>query len=849
MKKLLTILFGTACLGMPALGETLTPSQALERVFSGFTRSSQFRDYNLSLALTKHSGDGEACLYIFDNTGGGFMILSADDVAAPVLGYSDNGRFDATDVPPQLEWWLSEYSRQIEYARENGLPTYSYSGVRNGREPVVPLLKTSWNQNSPYNNDCPVINRRKAPTGCVATAMAQIMKRWDYPERGTGTGSITLPGTDKTETMLLGAEPFDWDNMLLSYSGDYNENQAKAVAYLMKACGYAVDMNYTLSGSGAISFNAARALIDNFGYNPAIRYCERDYYTTTKWEGMIYEELANGRPVLYGGQSTSGGHEFVCDGYNADGYFHFNWGWGGMSDGYFTLDALNPDAVGTGGGEGGGFNFSQDIIIGIQPTPMADSGVAITQMGNLSVSEKSGIFIFSLSNNGWWVNMGLSEADVELGFSIEPMDTTSGNTIYVSFGSKVLSPPVVNKTEEGTYLSYYGWTGRQMKGIPSGLADGEYKVTLCCRSNGSRNGTWTPVLASSDCYNYAIFTKTGSSYSFHELPYLNMVIKEGMPASELFYGCAAKFALTIENKSDRELTRGFYPRLYLDDKMQMSGEGIVVTLQPGETATKEFTTVFSLDDEAFVPSVEQDYTLCFYDPITATTFDWAKNVTMRMDPGEVSIVISDFKMEGLNSSLIDTPNNGYQMVYDVVDKSVIPFSCEITNTGDFFGYPVAALIFPESLKGNNLASVNLGPTPTLGKGESAEIEGILDFSDAESNAIYAAAIFIDKADGLEQAAGAPLVFFKIASSGVTEISDNGDDISMTYERESNELKVTSSSTIKNVSVMTLSGAVEELPIKACEAAASASLSHLPKGIYVVTATDADGRSRSMKIAK
>ena len=137
----------------------------------------------------------------------------------------------------------------------------------------------------------------------------------------------------------------------------------------------------------------------------------------------------------------------------------------------------------------------------------------------------------------------------------------------------------------------------------------------------------------------------------------------------------------------------------------------------------------------------------------------------------------------------------------------------------------------------------------MGKGESAKIEGILDFSDAESNAIYAAAIFIDKTDGVEQVAEAPLLFFRITSSGVTEISDNGDGISITYERESNELKVISSLTIKNVSVMTLSGAVEELPIAADGVAASASLSHLPKGIYVVTATDADGRSRSMKIAK
>ena len=130
--------------------------------------------------------------------------------------------------------------------------------------------------------------------------------------------------------------------MIDSYNGSYTDEQAAAVAYLMKACGYSCDMAYTPNSSGALSINAAKALFENFKYNPNLQYLNRDYLSATEWENIIYAELAAKRPVLYGGRSSSVGHEFVCDGYDGNGYFHFNWGWGGMSDGYFLLDALNP---------------------------------------------------------------------------------------------------------------------------------------------------------------------------------------------------------------------------------------------------------------------------------------------------------------------------------------------------------------------------------------------------------------------------------------------------------------------------------------------------------------------------
>ena len=394
MKKITLLLF-IALFSSAGFASPLTPDQALQRIKSSSLRSKGINNTeNLTLRHTFLTETKVPTLYVFaHNNDSGFILLSADDAAAPVLGYSDKGNFNADEMPPQMKWWLSEYSRQIEYAAEKQIGTYTSTANNGSRKTVAPLMSTRWNQDAPYNLLVPSKDSRNYPTGCVATAMAQVMKYWNYPERGTGSGSITLPSGAQGESSMNFRIAFDWENMLDIYkSGDYDDTQAKAVATLMKACGYSTKMNYSMGGSGTLSRFAAQALVNNFSYNPDIEYCERDYYSAAEWEGMLYAEMAAGRPVLYGGVSSSVGHEFVCDGYAGDGYFHFNWGWGGMSDGYFLLAALDPGSVGIGGGTGSdGFNYAQDIIIGIQPRASYSYTPRMTQLGNLSatVSGKS----------------------------------------------------------------------------------------------------------------------------------------------------------------------------------------------------------------------------------------------------------------------------------------------------------------------------------------------------------------------------------------------------------------------------------------------------------------------------
>ena len=313
-------------------------------------------------------------LYVFNVTGnGGFIIVSNDDVAEPILGYSDSGTFDPNNIPDNMRAWLQGYADEIAWAKEHhSNVSVSVPCVNKvPKAPIPPMISTKWDQGTPYNNLCPeYATDERAVTGCVATAMAQVMKYHEYANMTTGLPAYNKDynGNSCISVTALEATSFDWDNMLDSYSNGYTNEQATAVAKLMQYCGSSVKMRYGSSSSSNTNM-VATALKTYFDYSNTTTCLERSRYTYANWIELIYHELANGRPVVYGGQSSGGGHEFVCDGYQGEDYFHINWGWGGTSDNYFKLSALDPDAQGIGGSSStDGFHYGQDAVIGIQPS-------------------------------------------------------------------------------------------------------------------------------------------------------------------------------------------------------------------------------------------------------------------------------------------------------------------------------------------------------------------------------------------------------------------------------------------------------------------------------------------------
>ena len=359
-----------AAAGVSASADVLSPEEALGRALPQ-ARNAAPALVKPVLAYTAEADELPA-VYVFAKENKGFLLVSADDAVTPLLGYADNGSFDADNMAPAFKYWIGEYARQIAYARENATEGAPVRIARPKREPIAPLLETKWDQGNPYNKLCPTSSRGGITyTGCVATAASQVMKYFEWPKENP-TGKIkytsSIDGVPTELELDLSTVSLKWDDMLDSYTAAApgTEAQQMAVAELMRAVGYAVDMNYGTAasgGSGAQTIKVSDAIVNNFGYDKSVEYLQRDCYTLGEWEEIIYNQLKTVGPVLYDGRTYSNeGHAYVCDGYDKEGYFHINWGWGGLANGYFASDALNPQAS-----HNYNFNDQTTIVYNIKP--------------------------------------------------------------------------------------------------------------------------------------------------------------------------------------------------------------------------------------------------------------------------------------------------------------------------------------------------------------------------------------------------------------------------------------------------------------------------------------------------
>ena len=356
------------------------------------------------VSLTETEGATSEAFYIFNvGKAEGFVIVSNDDCTDEILGYADKGEIVPENMPENMKAWLQGYVDEIKWMREHHISGKSTASARKKaavKTVILPLLQTTWNQGAPYNNKCPdFITGTKCVTGCVATAMAQVVnyhgQKQKLPEKTLEIAAYncrtTWNGSKVHVNAIAADQPFDWKNMIDDYSGSATDAQKAAVALLMQYCGSSVHMDYGdqyNGGSSASDYSVPLALKTYFGYDGNTRYVRREDYTFMDWDNLIYGELASGRPVLYGGDSTGGGHAFVVDGYDTDGFFHINWGWGGQCDGLFRLSALDPDSNSGIGASSttDGYNSGQDAVIGAQPGNPAEEDNSLLLGSIVSVS-------------------------------------------------------------------------------------------------------------------------------------------------------------------------------------------------------------------------------------------------------------------------------------------------------------------------------------------------------------------------------------------------------------------------------------------------------------------------------
>lgn len=509
--KSLFPLFIAALSVLPCAARQLSPDESLQRLSAlenGPSRARAFAQSTLTLAHTEKQA-GHNTLYVFNRTDdGGFIILSADDLAPEVLGFSDSGSFDATAAAPHFLAWLADYSHDISRAIEHSEPVAATSRHAK-RNAISPLLTTKWGQGATYDNRslfnlyCPTIDNTKCPTGCMATAMAQIMYYHKWPQRGTGSKSYTTHTHKVNLSANFANTTYDWSSMQNTYGYYYDESGSRretsvtttsnnAVSRLMFNCGIASEMDYTPNSSGTTAVSAMQGIVNHFGYNRQLSLRMRDYYDDDSWEALIYGEIAHGNPVLYCGRTENDeGHAFVCDGYK-DGFFHINWGWEGMSDGYYTLlgsNNLHPLMQGTGGSySSDAFNNSHHVLIGFQrpqdvtePTHAicADDFTVYDNDTETPYLNKDGYAIVYFEEGAF--NFTASTLDFEVGLELHNRETGKSYRLVCPESIDDMEP---FKGIRGYYASC------------TDVPDGVYTTTPIYRVVGE--SSWTPILLPPD---------------------------------------------------------------------------------------------------------------------------------------------------------------------------------------------------------------------------------------------------------------------------------------------------------------------------------------------------------------
>ena len=499
MKRFTLIVAMVLMMAMPMMAERVTPETA-RKVATTFLNNNGAKSTQLT-DLSKAAGFEN--LYIF-NGEEGFVVMAADDCVQPILGYSLTGKFVAEGMPENVHGWLQSYNDEIQNAVDSKMRAtnetakiwkeLSEGDAKAGKTATVvnSLVQTEWNQNGYryngnyiilFNNLCPVVNTNTynngghAFTGCVATAMAQIMKYWNYPSQGTGSHSYSW--NEQTLSADFGATTYDWQHMTNTYSNSSTNEEINAVGILMYHCGVSVEMNYGSGSSSASTSDVMDALQNYFGYYSGMHYEYRDDHTNAEWIAMLKNELSDNRPLQYRGDDGSKGvgHSFVCDGYDANDMFHFNWGWAGSCDGFYLLTNMKPENPGTGGGHGN-YTYNQQAIFGIEPISdlAAPTLSAYTSEGAayLTWNNVEGASSYDLYKNGIRIAEGLtttSYTDANISFGDDysyyiraissetrsnPSNTVTINSYYRNLTPQQLS---VNHSEGIANLSWNGYTG------------------------------------------------------------------------------------------------------------------------------------------------------------------------------------------------------------------------------------------------------------------------------------------------------------------------------------------------------------------------------------------------------
>lgn len=542
MKRTTTILIAICVSALFANGKQISQNAALSAARK-YSRTGQ-----VAPAKNLRSDKTNNAPYYAFNLEQGYVIVSGDDEMTELVGYAENGFFDAENVPPQMQLWLDGYAEYVAAVQSGKAKARKILLSDSPSVVVEPLVTTKWNQDAPFNNFAPEYtddnnNTQRCATGCAATAMAQIMKFHNWPEQGVGHYSYEHQSFG-TISSNFSEHVYDWTNMIDRYNnGEYSNMQTDAVALLMKDCGVSLNMNYG-PVSGASIYSYYPAFKNYFRYSS--RTVNRSGCETAEFTKIITDELQEGRPLIYCGTGEDGGHAFVVDGYDTNYFLHVNWGWGGYSDGYFDMNYMDPTGLGIGGGSGA-FKWNQGIVLarplkdGVEPyefiqqlcfVPYDDVKGGIFCEQEMPANKGDVVTILlrntaNLSGESFFgsLNVGVfddSGALVTMG-NEERIENNNGDLLEFQSGSlySVDLPMTLNT---------------------AGIADGNYIVRAMSKANGD---VWRKF-ASTDCLNMTV--ADGKVYLSAPTPNISMV-GIGSYDTATYKGFSFNADVTVHNSS------------------------------------------------------------------------------------------------------------------------------------------------------------------------------------------------------------------------------------------------------------------------------------------------------------
>ena len=577
----------------PAWGEAVSESEARQIassfMASHFKGSTNVRPQLAQRAPSVNAG-ATAPFYVFNasETDKGFVIVAGDDRVPQVLGYSDEGTFDYNDMPEALQEWLDGYAAQIA-ALDMGatMATHLTSSA-----PIAPMVKAEWSQNSPYYVLLPFRpNGQHALVGCVATAMAQVMHHWRWPNRPTKTIPAYVSKSLGYYMPELPPVDFAWNIMQNTYlTSDSLSDAGLAAATLSLYCAQSVEMDFKESASGAPTRSIRNALVHYFGYSPDIITLYHSHFTSEQWENIILDELRARRPIIYVGYKMTSGHAFICDGYDGNGMYHFNWGWNGKSNGYFLLNILNPDLQGSGSATGTyGYIMSQAVITGIQPGTVShdrldlyDEYIEIKQSVDTRTSVDQN---FTVTQETHLLNC----ADESIDFNFAWGLYQDNNLVKVlNAGSKRDLP------------SWYYIAPTRTLSLGSGITSGTYRIIPLYSELNTEN--WRPCTGSDINYIEAVINDNHCTFICHGDA---MTPDYQFNYVEVSGNMHPKRPVNITlNVTNRGYTRNDYIYMIADDQVVSvgfadvpNGETCDVALQYYPENTGSVTLEFALDEE------------------------------------------------------------------------------------------------------------------------------------------------------------------------------------------------------------------------------------------------------------